>query len=89
MKTKKTFNDLYSFPGFRACSKLTGIFGDSSARLVTLVRRKKKWDAAHAARPVAASTIARFIECVTLIPEELGFILNLNVVGWIVGSAML
>ena len=41
MKTNKTLSDLFSFPGFRARSKLKGVFGDSPARIVTLVRRQK------------------------------------------------
>ncbi len=89
MKTKKTFNDLYSFPGFRARSKLTGIFGDSPARLVTLVRCKKKWNAAHAAQPVIASTIARCIGSAMLIPEARGCTWNLTIAGWTVGSVVL
>jgi hypothetical protein len=42
MKDTQTLSALFSVPGFRACSRLHGIFGDSHARLVTLVRRKKR-----------------------------------------------
>lgn len=58
MKTKTTLNDLYSFPGFRARSRLKGILGDSPARIVTLVRRQKKRHAPHAAIASGDSTIA-------------------------------
>ena len=56
MKTKTSLNALYSFPSFRARSKLKGILGDSHARIITLVRRQKKRCAAHAAKPLGAST---------------------------------
>lgn len=36
----QTLSALFSFPGFRACSRLQGIFGDPHARLITLVRPK-------------------------------------------------
>lgn len=42
MKTKKTLAACYSFPGFRADSRLTGVLGDPVARVITLVRRQKK-----------------------------------------------
>jgi hypothetical protein len=38
MKCVQTLSALFSFPGFRARSRLQGIFGDPPARLVTLVR---------------------------------------------------
>ena len=41
MKQAQTLSAVFSFPGFRARSRLQGIFGDAHARLVTLVRRKK------------------------------------------------
>ena len=42
MKHTQTLSAVFSFPGFRARSRLQGIFGDPHARLVTLVRRKKR-----------------------------------------------
>ena len=42
MESPKTIKDLFSFPGFVANARLTGIFGDKYARLVTLRRRKKR-----------------------------------------------
>ena len=42
MKTKKTLAACYSFPGFRAGSRLTGVLGDPVAWVITLVRRQKK-----------------------------------------------
>ena len=88
MKTNQTLNKLYSFPGFRALTKLKGMFGDFPARIVTLVRRQKKRCAVHAARPLEASTTVRSIRCGTLIPEACGCIWNLKFAGSIAGSAM-
>jgi hypothetical protein len=42
MKSPKTIKDLFSFPGFVANARLTGLFGDRYARVVTLRRRKKQ-----------------------------------------------
>lgn len=42
MKSPKTIKDLFCFPGFTANAKLTGVFGDKHARVVTLKRRKKQ-----------------------------------------------
>lgn len=64
MKTKTKLNALYSFPAFRALSKLKGILGDSPSRIVTLVRRQKKRHAAHAAALGQASTIVELTACV-------------------------
>jgi hypothetical protein len=42
MKTKKSFSEIYSFPGFRARSTFKkGILGDPKARVVKLERRQK------------------------------------------------
>jgi len=88
MKTKKTLNDLYSFPGFRAHSKLKGMFGNSPARIVTLVRRQKKRYAAHAARPLVASTIARFIACGTWTLAARASTWNSSIAGYTAESAL-
>jgi hypothetical protein len=43
MKTKTTFSQLYSFPGFRARPRFKcGVFQDPKARVVDLARRQKK-----------------------------------------------
>ena len=36
---RKRLLDAYQFPFFRPLEKIRGIFGDSKARLITLVRR--------------------------------------------------
>ena len=42
MKYVRTLRALFSFPGFVPSNNLTGIMGDSKARIVTLKRREKK-----------------------------------------------
>ncbi|GJQ23121.1 MAG: hypothetical protein HBSAPP01_09110 [Candidatus Brocadia sapporoensis] len=42
MKIGKTLLDLYSHHGFRARSKLTGVYGDPYARVIKLVHRQEK-----------------------------------------------
>ena len=42
MKSPKIIKDLFSFPSFSANAKLTCVFGDLYARVVTLRRRKKQ-----------------------------------------------
>lgn len=41
MKRANTLQKLFSFPGFRARQRLSGLFGDPLARVVDLERRKK------------------------------------------------
>ena len=88
MKTNKTLNELYSFPGFKARSKLKGMFGDSPARIIALVRRQKKRYAAHAARPRAAFTIVRCIRCAMSMPGASGCTWNSSIAGWTAAHAM-
>ena len=57
MNTKTTFKDLYSFPRFRAGSRLQPHPYHSGAMVATLKRRQKKL-CAHAARYTEAGTIA-------------------------------
>lgn len=68
MKRVQTLSALFSFPGFRARSRLQGIFGDPHARLVTLVRRKKRPCARAVGRGTAPSMTARRAECGILMP---------------------
>ena len=62
MKHPQTLSVLFSFPGFRARSRLQGIFGDPHARLVVLVRRKKQRCAPAVGHGTAPSTTARHAE---------------------------
>jgi hypothetical protein len=53
---RRQLADAYTFPGFRPLQRVQGMFGDPSARLITLVRRGKKRSAAPAVRRIAAGT---------------------------------
>jgi hypothetical protein len=51
--------DTYRFPGFRPSKTVVGIFGDPSARVITLIRRSKKRAALCAAARVGDGTTER------------------------------
>jgi hypothetical protein len=87
MKTKTTLSDLYSFPGFRALSKLKGILGDSPARVITLRRRQKKRHALHVAIAKEAVTIRVFTGCGTWIAAEPQFTWSSSTVGFFAAIA--
>lgn len=55
MKTNAFLTSLYSFPGFRARSKLHGMMADPDARIITLERRQKKHAVPAAAKARAVS----------------------------------
>ena len=57
--------DAYGFPFFRPLEKIRGIFGDSKARVITLVRRSKKQSAMHVAERISFGTTRRFGEFAT------------------------
>jgi len=54
--------DAYRFPFFRPLEKIRGIFGDSKARIITLVRRSKKQSATPAVERISAGTTRRLGE---------------------------
>ena len=87
MKTKTTLNALYSFSGFQARSQLKGIFGDSPARIVTLVRRQKKRRAHHVVPRPEASMIAGPTGSETWTRAVHGCISNSNIAGCSAGIA--
>lgn len=88
MKTKTTFSQLYNFPGFRALARFkSGIFQDPQARVVSLIRRKKKRFVPGASIPGRVSTIIGFIGFVIWLPATLESIWNSNTGAWIAGSA--
>jgi len=63
MKRVQTLSALFSFPGFRARSRLQGMLVDPHARLVTLLRRKKRPCARAVERGTGPSTTARHAGC--------------------------
>lgn len=56
---RKRLLDAYRFAGFRPLELVRGVFGDSSARVITLVRRSKKLSARSVAGRTRAGTTAR------------------------------
>jgi hypothetical protein len=75
---KTTLSSLYSFPGFRALSRLKNNPDDPGARIIVLRRRQKKLPV-----PVVgaseASTIALLIESGTSTPAAFAFILSSSI----------
>ena len=52
----KLLHDLYRFPGFAPLATIRGVFGEPSAVVITLLRRRKKRFAVSAARYIAVTT---------------------------------
>jgi hypothetical protein len=66
MRKLKRLWDLYRFPGFSPEHILSGIFGDSRARVIALIRRGKKRFAVPAAAfiiPITTGKHAGFETC--------------------------
>ena len=82
MKRIQTLSTLFSVPGFRARSRLQGIFGDPHARLVVLVRRKRLPCAPAVGRGTVPSTTARRAECGIRMPRAGASIWQLSSGGW-------
>ena len=55
----KRLLDAYRFAGFRPLELVRGVFGDSSARVITLVRRSKKRSARCVVEHTRAGTTTR------------------------------
>jgi hypothetical protein len=56
MAKKRRLLDEYQFPGFRARSKILGIFGDPKARVISFKRSQKKRHAVTAALCITVIT---------------------------------
>ena len=87
MKSPNTIKDLFCFAGFTANAKLTGVFGDKYARVVTLRRRKKQPFVRIAAIAVKAATTKRSNESETLPWRVTGCFWSSNNGGLIVRGA--
>ena len=81
MKTKKTFRDLYKFPGFRARTTLKPHPEDTEGYIVTLERRQKKPFVPAVAQQHPDIVTGAFIWCGTWMPEQPASILSLNIAG--------
>jgi len=82
MKRIQTLAALFSFPGFRARSRLHGIFGDPHARLVILIRRKKLLCAPAVGHGTAPSTTAPHAGCGIPMRRAGGSTWRLSSGGW-------
>jgi hypothetical protein len=78
MKTYKTLSELYSHTGFRARNKLIGIYGDSYARVIKLVRRQKKLFALYVIHHQRPITTVKLNGQETFRAVSLEFTLSLN-----------
>ena len=58
-RKRKRLLDAYRFAGFRPQESVRGVFGDSKARVIVLVRRPKKPSARNAVAYIRVGTIAR------------------------------
>ncbi|MEN6488714.1 MAG: hypothetical protein ABFD66_07505 [Smithella sp.] len=81
MKTKRTFRDLYKFPGFRARSTLKPHPEDPEGCIVTLERRQKKLFVPAVAHRHQDIVIGGLILCETWMPEQPVSILNSSIAG--------
>jgi len=87
MKTNKTLAELYSFPRFRAGSRLKGMMEDPQGRIIALERRQKKQSARYAGQRISVITIRGFIGYGTWIAAVFGYTWNSNIGEWNAGSA--
>jgi hypothetical protein len=65
MGKRRRLQDGYRFAGLRPLATARGVFGDPKARIVVLVRRRKKQRAASVGVGIAGSTIADAAWCGT------------------------
>ena len=84
---KKRLSDSYQFPFFQPSVTVSGLFGDSHARVIRLSRRSKKQSAALAGSSEAAGTIADRSAFGTSHAEGLASILSSICAAWIAGAA--
>ena len=82
METKKTFRDVYSFPGFRARATLKPHPEDTNGYIVRLERRQKKQSVPAVAQRGQDSETVELIWSEILMPEQLAYILSSNIAGW-------
>lgn len=81
METKKTFRDLYSFPGFRARSTLKPHPEDPKGYIVRLERRQKKRSVPVAAKQYSALETGEVIWFEIVMPEQATYILSSSIAG--------
>lgn len=84
---KKCLSDSYSFPFFQPSVTVSGLFGDSHARVIQLSRRSKKQSAALADSSEAAGMIVGRNAFGTSPAEGLVSISHSICAAWIAGAA--
>ena len=87
MRKDKRLWDAYRFPGFSPEHTLSGIFGDSRARIIGLIRRGKKLSVVAVASSITPSTTgrpARFAICPV---QTCAFIWKWRSAEWLVEGA--
>ncbi len=62
MKRNKTLQQLFSFCGFKAAKQLEGKFGDPKARIIHLVRQKKRLNVLVVANDTRLAMIVKFVK---------------------------
>lgn len=62
MKKDKTIQELFSFYGFKAARQLEGMFGDSKARIISLIRQKKRLSVLAAANDIRLAMTVKFVK---------------------------
>ncbi|BBO19166.1 conserved hypothetical protein [Candidatus Brocadia pituitae] len=82
MKTCKTLAELYSHYGFRARSKLTGVYGDPYARVIKLERRQKKQFAQVVIQHQEHTTIVKINKHEIFPAVHIEYTLSLNTAGY-------
>lgn len=73
MKSIRSLRELFSFQGFRANETLTGKFGDSKARIVTLVRRKKRVSALAVASHIIVTMTENSVSLAIRMQQVFGY----------------
>jgi len=81
MKTKKTFRDLYKFPGFRARATLRSNPEDPEGCIITLDRRQKKRSVPDAVQRHQAIGTGGLTGYGTWMPDQPVFILSSSTAG--------
>jgi hypothetical protein len=78
MIKNKRLTDAYHFPQFKPHQSISGVFGDSKARVIKFSRRGKKLFAVSAAKRIDRFMIARSVWFAICPAATIAFIWNLK-----------
>jgi len=87
MQKNKRLTDAYHFPQFKPHQSISGVFGDSKARVIKFTRRGKKLFAVSAAKRIDRFMTARSDWFVTCPVATTAFIWNLKSGAFFAGGA--